>query len=261
MPLSIYGCLSVLTLNQSPEMVMDKVGKICQASFDAIIGEMNLRYEKFLELTGRPKGALPWKAKVVSFRELLNEALASRGREFEDGYNMETARLEALLKSGKVNMLSCNYQLLEFVYKFIDDLSPRVVFGLIPPYYPNVSNLFLEDLSPQVKNLSSDLMAFAKENFGQEYEVEYFFTGISDLSYTSISHGEAVLTSLREYMAMFETMYHLPVKTIENISMPGINIGPWGKDFHRLTERVLKEDLYNQTPKMVHRAITSILAE
>ena len=30
--------------------------------------------------------------------------------------------------------------------------------------------------------------------------------------------------------------------------MAGINIGPWGKDFHKLTERVYKEDLYERTP-------------
>jgi len=43
------------------------------------------------------------------------------------------------------------------------------------------------------------------------------------------------------------------------IKMPCINIGPWGKDFHKLTERVLMEDLYERTPKILDYVIKHIL--
>ena len=41
--------------------------------------------------------------------------------------------------------------------------------------------------------------------------------------------------------------------------MAGINIGPWGKDFHKLTERVYKEDLYVRTPKILDHAVKILL--
>ena len=41
--------------------------------------------------------------------------------------------------------------------------------------------------------------------------------------------------------------------------MAGINIGPWGKDFHKLTERVLMENLYDRTPHILDHAITILL--
>ena len=45
-------------------------------------------------------------------------------------------------------------------------------------------------------------------------------------------------------MPLFGEYYDIPFEAIKEISMAGINIGPWGKDFHKLTERVYKEDLY-----------------
>ena len=41
--------------------------------------------------------------------------------------------------------------------------------------------------------------------------------------------------------------------------MAGMYIGPWGKDFHKPTERVYKEDLYMRTPKILGVAITELL--
>jgi arginine utilization protein RocB len=38
-----------------------------------------------------------------------------------------------------------------------------------------------------------------------------------------------------------------------------MNIGPWGKDFHKMTERVNKEDLYIRTPMIIKEAISLIL--
>lgn len=41
--------------------------------------------------------------------------------------------------------------------------------------------------------------------------------------------------------------------------MAGINIGPWGKDFHKLTERVFMPDLYDRTPHILDHAISLLL--
>ena len=86
-----------------------------------------------------------------------------------------------------------------------------------------------------------------------------FYNGISDLSYTSLHSSAEIVNTLKETMPFFGNLYHLPVETIEEISMPCINIGPWGKDFHKLTERVLKQDLYERTPRIIQYAISQVL--
>ena len=79
------------------------------------------------------------------------------------------------------------------------------------------------------------------------------------MSYSSIKNGKDIADSLEKMMPFFGDIYSLPLEDIEAVSMPCVNIGPWGKDFHKLTERVLKEDLYYRTPDILNYAIKRIL--
>lgn len=261
MPLTVTGCFNVLTLNQTPDSVLSKVRAICEESFDTIVEQMNASYARYLQMTGRAPQPLPWRTSVVDFASLYREARETCGQAFEGEYEAELKRLRQELNAGRSNLIECNFALVDFVYNYVNDLSPRVVFGLIPPYYPNVSNLFLSDLPDAVQDLGQILNRFTQAEFGQEYVSENFFTGISDLSYTSISDSEGITRSLERFMPLFGQLYDIPAAAIEQISMPSINIGPWGKDFHKLTERVLEEDLYERTPKIIRRAIEVVLGQ
>lgn len=261
MPLSAAGCLSVLTLNQTPVTLMEKVKGICEEAFDEVLDKMNRNYARFLEATHQPVHKLPWSRKVVDFMTLYEEAKAAGGEAFEREYRSELKTLQQKLENNEMTLLDCNFALLDFVYGYITDLSPRVVYGLIPPYYPNVSNRFITGLAPQIRSLDVDLDRFTRERFGQHYVSEEFYTGISDLSYTSISNSEEISAALSKSMPFYGTLYDIAISDIETISMPCINIGPWGKDFHKLTERVLKRDLCERTPAIIQHAIGLVLAD
>lgn len=261
MPLSISGCLSILTLNQTPQGILDKVRQVSQSAFSEVIAEMNQRYHRFLEVTGQPLQDLPWKEKVVDFAQLFEEARASHGSAFEEAFQKKKKELEDAAVRKKYSLMEIHSMLVEFLFGYIDDLSPRVVFGLIPPYYPNVCNEFLPSRLKEgaVEGLSGRLAEFTRKTYEQDYEKENFYTGISDLSYTAVSHSQEIVKTLEEAMPFFGSAYTLPIALIEKIAMPCINIGPWGKDFHKMTERVLKEDLYERTPRIIEEAIRLIL--
>lgn len=259
MPLSVKGCFGILTLNQTPQSILEKVKNICEESFDEVIDDMNNSFRRFAKATGLPLKYLQWESKVVNFQELFREAEAAYGNEFIREYNKELEILGQRLKGNEISIIHCNFELIEFIYGYIDDIKPRIVYGLIPPYYPNVSNLFIDDLDENVRSLSDNLKKFTKEEFNQNYNTEYFYTGISDLSYSSIEKSGEIYKALEESMPLLGQFYDVPVELIEKISMPCINIGPWGKDFHKMTERVNKEDLYVRTPMIINKAISLIL--
>lgn len=259
MPLTINGCLSVLTLNQSPGSVMAKVKKICEESFENVIADMNRNYRKFAEATGQPQTELPWKTKVVDFGELCREAKENYGEKFEAAYAAEMESLYEKIHRGEESLIMANFSLVDFVYNYIDDLSPRVVIGLVPPYYPNAANVLGMEEDAKIAGLYDTLNGFTWKCWQQNYIREDFYTGISDLSYSGISDGSGIEDSLRSGMPFFGKIYSLPLKEIQNISMPCVNIGPWGKDFHKLTERVYKEDLYERTPAILDFAIQEMI--
>lgn len=258
MPISVKGCLSVLTLDRSPKDVMEDFRNVCETSFKKVIDDMNRNFEKFAEATGKEERRLPWESKVSDFGQLCSEAKEWYGEEFDRKYADKIKALGDEIKSGVKTLIEANFELVDFVYDFIHDLSPRVVIGMIPPYYPNVSCAVTGN-KEEMDKFSTMLEEFVKKEFRQEYSKEYFYTGICDLSYCGVIKREETEESLKRSMPFFGNIYGLPLKEMEETSMPCINIGPWGKDFHKLTERVYKEDLYERTPAILNFAVMSVL--
>lgn len=259
LPLNAAGYFSVLTLNRTPDEVIKELKKICVQSFEELIIKMNNQYSNYMRRLQKPIKKLPWKSRVVSFKELYEEAYKDYGEMFKRDYDKTLEDLKWQLKNGDITLPDINFNLIELIFNYINDSSPRVVIGLLPPYYPCVSNLYYENIQEEVRNISHKLIKYSKANLNQAYTREYFYTGISDLSYTYMKDFNGISECLKENMPLYNSLYSIPFKEIKEVSMPCMNIGPWGKDFHKLTERVLKEDLLYNTPHLLNYAISNLL--
>ncbi|MCL1896609.1 MAG: M20/M25/M40 family metallo-hydrolase [Clostridiales bacterium] len=260
MPLGAGGCLSILTLDSGPAEIMDALVDISREAFRKTIGCLNESYRLYCRNSGRKQAVLPWEAKVCSFGELLEEAGRGHGDRFVREYDEKLNGIAAEIHGKRMDFIEAGFLLTEFVLEYIDDLSPRVVLGLVPPYYPNASNIMLGEGQGACPGLAEKLIAFALDEFGQEYERESFFTGISDMSYYSLRGSATIEKTLSDNMPLYGKAYSIPLAEIEGLSMPCINIGPWGKDFHKLSERVCKADLYGRTPALLAKAIELLLS-
>ena len=258
-PLGAGGCVSVLTLDSDPPRVLDLLQKVALKSFETVIKRMNERYRVFCGNIGRQVEELPWKASVTTYADLLNEAYAEHGDPFLHSYEEELKEVCSKISNGELELIESSFVLVEFVYNYISDLSPRVVLGFTPPYYPNVSNLLLDERADEERSMADTISDYSFEKFGQRYDREYYYTGISDLSYFALKNSSRIGEELNDNMPLYGNCYFIPLEEIEELSMPCINIGPWGKDFHKMTERVYKQDLYERTPALVDRAIKIML--
>jgi len=258
-PLGAGGCVSILTLDSDPASIMDKLIDISREAFSETIREMNESFETFCRETGRERTKLPWKMAVCTFEELLREARENHGQDFSDQYAEKLRHINNKIIEGKTSLIEASFTLTEFVYEHVNDLSPRVVIGLVPPYYPSVSNTMLSEGQNTCPKLAAILDDFAHEKFGQRYDSEFYFTGISDLSYLALRDSGCIEAALQNNMPLYGEAYSIPLSEIETLSIPCMNIGPWGKDFHKLSERVYKPDLYERTPALIVKAIEAIL--
>src|SRR5690606_15147896 len=112
MPLSVKGCFGILTLNQTPQSILEKVKNICEESFDEVIDDMNNSFRRFAKATGLPLKYLQWESKVVNFQELFREAEAAYGDEFIREYNKELEILGQKLKGNEISIIHCNFELI-----------------------------------------------------------------------------------------------------------------------------------------------------
>lgn len=259
MPLSAMGCVSILTMGRGLNEIMDELKIISEESFAEVIRESNEHWKRFAQITRRKHEKLPWKVKSSTYAELFEEAKNDSGNEFLDLFSEKREELISEVRKGEITIIQCNFKLVEFIFDFINDDNPRVVYGLVPPYYPTVANILIDGLEKDQKKLHEKLIKFAKKETGEKYVEEMFYTGISDLSYAAIPEGKEITELLEQTMPLYGDFYSIPFDAVEDITMPVINIGPWGKAFHKVTERVYKADLYENTPKILHYAIGEML--
>lgn len=261
MPLSAFGCLSVLPLHSSPQKILDFLLGLCGECAAQVATHVNEAAAAFRIASGRPSGR-PWVPETRSFPELLASSRQLDTGRFDLHYGMAMQEAEKSLREGRISYADATRDLVDAIFQFSGTDQPTVVVGLVPPYYPSVSYHDRPDFESAIMDLATGLDHFSKASFGQEYELESYFTGISDMSYSSL--GAGVATDLEEVIArqmpLYGPGYSIPFVDIERSAMPCINIGPWGKDFHKLSERVLEEDLFVRTPAMVLQAIRLALA-
>lgn len=142
---------------------------------------------------------------------------------------------------------------------YIKDKSPKAVIAFSPPYYPHISNLDFENLPIAIKELGENIIQFAKNDLNQDYAIKCYFMGISDLSYLALNKSESVIPYISPNMPHWGESYSIPFEDLKEISVPIMNIGPWGKDYHKFTERVFKDDLYIYTPELTKFTIDILL--
>jgi len=257
-PLSAGGCVSILTLESSPAETMSKLAKISKEAFSGRIKKMNESYKEFCINSNRKYTPLPWNADVLTFGELLEQAKKDGGESFSKLYDEKSRQVRENISGGELSLIEGSFALAEFACENVHDLSPRVVIGLVPPYYPSASNAKLEKGKNPCPELAEILSDFVMERFGQVYDREFYFTGISDCSYCSLKDSVEIEAALDTNMPLYGETYSIPLAEIEALSMPCMNIGPWGKDFHKLTERVYKADLYERTHALLVKAIDTV---
>lgn len=224
-PSACYGMFNLLNFNTDPETVVTKMVTICREALTGYLNEIDGIREKLTKLSGRSQtegSARGYTPRVLTYGELKRLSLETLPQNVtEDPQNLEETL--AALSAG------------------IHPLDPLVVVGFCPPYYPGVTN-------PDPNLLLTPIRAFSMTQWGQDYDNSAYFSGISDLSY-AMAAGYA--TPVTENMIGWGRHYAIPFDEIEEISMACLNIGPWGKDYHRPSERVFKEDLFNRTPQLI----------
>lgn len=132
---------------------------------------------------------------------------------------------------------------------------PAAVIGFAPPYYAR-AELDGERHQNFVSLLRETLSAYSLET-GTAVRVRPYFPGISDMSFLA----PADTREQRIYLASQSPVIDSTLEEGEggNIGCPVINIGPWGRDYHQMGERVHAVYAFKQLPEIIWRLVQGIL--
>jgi arginine utilization protein RocB len=60
-------------------------------------------------------------------------------------------------------------------------------------------------------------------------------------------------------MPGWNEIYSLPIESIQKLNVPVVNIGPYGKDAHKFTERVNVPYSFEVMPKILEKTVRLLL--
>lgn len=244
------------TFFSSPDEVMEKMKNAALEAMQATIDDLNLQYSKFCELVGRNFRKLPWEGRVLTYEELYLKVKAEIGSQLDVRIDKLT---KDMLNDESIDQRDFALRLVEEVHSLWSNREPLVIVYFTPPYYPHI---YVEGKRANERVLLNAVEDAVKTT-DSEYKLVYkkFFPYISDLSYGAAPKDDNIISSLKNNMPGYGTKYELPLEDMQGLDLPVVNIGPFGKDAHKLTERIEKKYSFEVTPVLIYNTIMNLLKE
>ena len=238
----------------TPDQVLEKMVNAGQECFQNVVDMLNERYEKFCEMAHRPFHKLPWVPRTMTYHQLCEVVKAEVGEEFDAKVQ---AYAEELAKDETIDARDRNTHLVEFVHGMWSDKNPVLIVYFSQPYYPHI---YIKGDEPKEKALL-DAVADAVDTTKTDYKLVYkkFFPYISDLSYGAAPREDGIIEAFMENMPGYGTVYNLPMKEMQRLNLPVLDIGSFGKDAHKFTERIEKKYTFEVAPELVYKTVMNLL--
>lgn len=134
------------------------------------------------------------------------------------------------------------------------ELTPAIVLLFAPPYYPAVNSS--ED--ELVKRCVAQVTANADDKFGLKLEQIHYFNGISDLSYVNYGDQNGGWLAYEKNTPVYGDQYSIPFQAMKELRAPVLNVGPFGKDAHKRTERLHIKNTFEEMPILLEEMLLSI---
>ncbi len=247
LPISAGAYMSVLPLSRTPDEIMNELKNISLKAFDKVIKRTDESYKKYLSFYGE-EGEISYPPKVFLFKELVDEVKKEKG-DIEEILKDKENDLTKKVFDGEISIPEAVFELIESLLLNYSYRGPVVVWGMCPPYYPSVNNMELES-GEFMNSVMEKTGKFIEDEFSLKLKVQNYFTGICDLSLAMLNLSDESIKYVEENLLMWNT-FPLALDLIKKYSMSVLNVGPWGKDLHKYTERVNKDDMFKKIPEIM----------
>lgn len=256
--MAAYSYYNYFTLTMSPKDVMDKMKGIAIESFDNIVGYTNLSYKTFCEKGNHEYTKLPWKTRVYSWEEFYNELATIHGDKYQVYIHNFAKDLNEHNPSMDLREFSMKI-INESLTKWSEDKSPAIIIYYSSLFYASIDNTGKDGRELDLFKSVEKAIDFVQDYSDKPVVQKMFYPYISDSSFMSISEDKSKLMALEKNMPAWGTKYTHPIEDILEINVPVANIGTYGKDGHKISERVHMKYSFENIPNITFNAIKNLL--
>ena len=268
-----WTLISVPLFEQTPADVMWKMLEAANIAAENSLSRYYRYQRDYIEQAGIPTEIKHPAFEIITLSDLLDK-VAAHGGEGRD--SLIERYLSSVLTEADTREQTLH--LIRQLEVLLPDRRPRIVIGFAPPFYPAVScsgsdDVFYQQVDRGIRRaLKSDKSvsnaSFASESTtagtymldnGKELKVKTYYPYISDLSYLALPYTDDELQILQDNMPTLGRGYHVPLDTMKALDLPVINLGGYGFDAHKWTERVERDYSLRILPKLLESIVMEIL--
>ena len=241
-PYRTKALYNVFTMERNAEDVMDIFEGLAKESAAECMEDYHALCEK-IGMTPRVE-----EIRVLRYEELVEYAKEKFGLDYLNQLIRDT------LMDPERDVRDKSFHIADILLLNCQELTPSIVLLFAPPYYPAVNSS--ED--PFIENCVAHVTQDALERFGLELEQVHFFNGISDLSYVNYQDNSSGWVSYENNTPVYGDQYSIPFQAMQQLKAPVLNIGPFGKDPHKRTERLHIKNAFEEIPEIIASLILHI---
>lgn len=175
---------------------------------------------------------------VRTFGELLLQVREQPN--FDAFYQALLMDSNTRIQQGDSNYPEQTIAIIEAVLDFSGLTEPMVILAYAPPYYPAADSLEFSD------NRFRDLVASLSDTFPVHFE--HYFNGVSDCSYCGIGTSFDA-KAYEDNAPLWGNSYSFDIGLLQQMHIPFLLLGPWGKDLHDRGERVHIQSVTSVLPE------------
>lgn len=236
----------------SPEQILEKLEyETKQACLEAN-DYLREQYNQYLNATGLPSQHLDWEMEVTTYAKYMNEL-------YERGIDPMPTIKGILNNNDAMDLRDLSFSVVSALQELDPDKQPRVIIFFAPPFLPHNYLKESDESDRRIKSVMEHVLAKVREETGETFAIKKFFPYLADGSFLSIHETEYELDYLLENMPEWNKLYPVPVQAIKRLNIPSIDMGVYGKDGHKWTERVYKPYSFGVLPHLIRQATSSLL--
>lgn len=212
------------------------------------------QFEHYLLIIGLPTRKLSWEIEVISYADYIKKLRNLN-------INPDIIIQDVIRESNKQDLRELYFEIIATLQQLDPEKEARVIIFFAPPFLPHNylkqtnegNNLLQSTIQSILKNMQTET--------GERFVLKKFFPYLADGSFLSIHETDEELKPLLENFPKWEQLYPLPYETIRKLNIPSINMGVYGKDGHKWTERVYKPYSFSVLLVLIRNTTIQILNE
>lgn len=235
---------NVMVLEASPQDIMKKLKETAVSTAAWTRDTYIQQYTQFAQSNDFPDMMPSWEMDVYTYEEFC-EKLSVQGVDVKQ----VTARV--VEENAGMELRQLCFEIVDRLRQLDDSGKPCIIIFYAPPYCPH--NYLKGDSKgdQEVLSVIQNVTAKCEQEKGEVFAVKRFFPYLTDSSYLSLHDTDEEVAALIDNFPEWERIYPVPVKRIRELNVPAINVGVYGLDAHRWTERVYKPYSFDTVPKMI----------